>query len=265
VPQVLIARHLRKTHRRRSSSIFWTKASITALNDVDLTIPTGAAVGLIGPSGSGKTTLARCIAGVERPDSGEVWLDGNNLYSMPKSAFRELRRSVQLIFQDAAMPFNPRMTLEEIVAEPLRLGGSTLKQGRERSHDLLEQVGLSRQWAGRRTAELSGGQRQRVAIARAMAADPSVLILDESLSGLDLLTQAHVIEVLLRLRQAASISYLFISHDLRLAGRIATEIAVIDEGRIVERGRTRELLTSPAHPCTQSLVDAIPSSIPGQL
>jgi len=259
------ARHLHKTYRRRSTSMSWKKTSIAALNDVDLTIPSGAVVGLIGPSGSGKTTLARCIAGVERPDSGEVWLAGKNLYSMSGAGFRELRRSIQLIFQDAAMAFNPRMTLEEIVAEPLRLGGSPPRQRRERSHDLLEQVGLLRQWSARHAAELSGGQRQRVAIARALAADPTVLILDESLSGLDLLTQTHVIDLLLRLREATSISYLFISHDLRLARRIATEIAVIHEGRIVERGSTRELLASPAHPCTRSLVDAMPSSIPGQL
>ena len=234
---------------------------MAVLKDVNLTIPSRDAIGLIGPSGSGKTTLARCIAGIERPDSGEILLDDRNLLSMPKPEFRARRRSIQLIFQDAAMAFSPRMTLEEIVAEPLRISGSSPKERREKSLDCLEQVGLSSQSAERRASELSGGQRQRLAIARALAASPELLILDEAVSGLDLITQTHVIELLLRLRQAASISYLFISHDLRLAGRIASEIAVMNRGCIVEYGRTPDLLANPAHPCTQALVNAVPGQL----
>lgn len=267
-----MARRIAKAYHRRSASISWNKLSVPALKDADLTIPSGASVGLIGPSGSGKTTLARCLAGFERPDSGEVLLDGRSLFSVPAAEFRVLRRSIQLIFQDAAMAFNPRMTLENIVTEPLRIAGASPQEQREKSFDYLEQVGLSSQWAARRARELSGGQRRRLAIARALAANPSVLILDEAVSGLDLLTQTHIIELLLRLRQSRSISYLFISHDLRLAGRVATDIAVMSEGSIVECGRTRDLLANPSHPCTQALVSAITPpipaaapSVPGQL
>jgi peptide/nickel transport system ATP-binding protein len=259
---VLIASRISKGYRRRFTLLSGNKLPVTAVKEVDLTIPSGAAVGLIGQSGSGKTTLARCIGGIERPDSGEVLLDGRSLFATPKSEFRALRRSIQLIFQDAAMAFNPYMTLEEIVAEPLRIAGSSSVDRRERSFACLEQVGLSSKWAPRRASELSGGQRRRLAIARALVTKPRVLILDEAVAGLDLLTQSHVIELLLRLRQSEAISYLFISHDLRLAGRVATDIAVMDEGRIVERGRTRDLLAHPAHPCTQALVNAVKPLLP---
>jgi ABC-type dipeptide/oligopeptide/nickel transport system ATPase subunit len=236
---VLVAQSISKTYHGRSRRIH-------ALIDVSIKIAESSTVAVVGPSGSGKSTLARCLAGLETPDQGIITLDGR----------RVLRRAVQLVFQDAAMAFNPSMKVEEIVSEPLRIAGSPRKEQYDRSVALLDQVQLPAASMYRLARELSGGQRQRLAIARALAADPRVLILDEALSGLDLIVQNQLIELLRSLQSLRLISYMVISHDLLLAAQLADQIAVMDAGRIVEEGTTQDLVRNARTPCAQALLHA---------
>jgi peptide/nickel transport system ATP-binding protein len=243
---MLVARDISKTYRRRPAILGGEARRIQALISVSITIPTAASFAVIGPSGSGKSTLARCLSGLEAPDSGEITLHGSSVR----------RRAVQLVFQDAAMAFNPSMKLGEIVSEPLRIAGSSRKEQQDRCIACLEQVQLPAAWVSRLACELSGGQRQRLAIARALAAEPEVLILDEALSGLDLIVQKQLVELLQSLQQLRRISYLVISHDLPLATQLADQIAVMDAGRIVEQGCTRDLVRYAHHPCARALLAA---------
>jgi peptide/nickel transport system ATP-binding protein len=215
-------------------------------------------VGLVGASGSGKSTLARCLAGLEEPDSGEVRLDGVDLFRLHARERRSRRHAVQLIFQSAATALSPWLSLEEIVAEPLAIQGLPTRQRRDEALRFMDLVGLERSWRRRRAHELSGGQRQRVALARALAAGPRVLLLDEALSGLDLPVQARMIDLLRKLQESLSLTYLVITHSLRLVGSVAGEIAVMHEGSIVEHGGAAELFANPRHPRTVDLLNAIP-------
>lgn len=193
-----------------------------ALRGIDLRLERGAALGLVGSSGSGKSTLARCIARFERPDEGEIRIGGSAAYGPA---------DVQLIFQEAAASLNPRFTAEEIVTEPLIVQG---KSGAARPW--LEMVGLRAEAASKPAMAFSGGERQRLAIARALVLEPRLLILDESLSGLDVLLQAQLTQLLRDLRQRLGLALILISHDLGLARRIADEIAVMHQGRLVDAG-----------------------------
>jgi ABC-type glutathione transport system ATPase component len=234
------------------------KFAVEALSGVDLEIAPGCLTALVGGSGSGKSTLARCLAMLEKPDSGEIWLEGESIsLGNPQQAAR-LRPKIQLVFQDSAGALNPRFSAAEIIAEPLEIqrreSGPRL---RERALELMEEVGLPPDWANRRPLEFSGGQRQRLAIARAIALKPAFLILDESLSGLDLSTQAQVLNLLLDLQSAHSLTYLLISHDLTLVGQIADFVAVMHQGKIVERGSRQRVLGSPQHAHTRKLVESV--------
>ena len=234
------------------------KFAVEALSGVDLDIAPGCLTALVGGSGSGKSTLARCLAMLEKPDSGEIWLEGESIsLGNPQQAAR-LRPKIQLVFQDSAGALNPRFSAAEIIAEPLEIqrreSGPRL---RARALELMEEVGLPPDWANRRPLEFSGGQRQRLAIARAIALKPAFLILDESLSGLDLSTQAQVLNLLLDLQSAHSLTYLLISHDLTLVGQIADFVAVMHQGKIVERGSTEQVLSSPQHEHTRKLVESV--------
>ncbi|MFY9532362.1 MAG: ATP-binding cassette domain-containing protein [Candidatus Acidiferrales bacterium] len=231
-----------------------------ALENVDLIIPAGKTAAVVGPSGSGKSTLARCILRLENPCSGEVWFSGRNLLTLSDAEMTAVRRQMQIVFQDTASALNPRLRVSEIIEEPLlvhRIG--TKRERGQRAIELMEQVGLSGQWAGRRPLELSGGQRQRVAIARALALEPKFLILDEAFSSLDLSVQAQLANLLLDLQVLHSLTYLLISHDLALVGHLADEVAVLHRGRVVEQGPVTELFTNPRHPETQALLAAVPS------
>jgi len=234
------------------------KFAVEALSGVDLDIAPGCLTALVGGSGSGKSTLARCLAMLEKPDSGEIWLEEESIsLGNPQQAAR-LRPKIQLVFQDSAGALNPRFSAAEIIAEPLEIqrreSGPRL---RARALELMEEVGLPPDWANRRPLEFSGGQRQRLAIARAIALKPAFLILDESLSGLDLSTQAQVLNLLLDLQSAHSLTYLLISHDLTLVGQIADFVAVMHQGKIVERGSTEQVLSSPQHEHTRKLVESV--------
>jgi len=252
----LQVRALSKTYfQRRTLS---RKAfAIRALADVDLTVLANCTLGLVGESGSGKSTLARCMTLLEQPDSGEMWLDGQNLLSLKASELRRARRKIQVIFQDPARALNPRFSAVEQVAEPLEIvRWGTEEARRRRALDLMEEVGLSRQWGDRLALEFSGGQRQRLAIARAMALEPRILILDEALSALDSTLQVQITNLLLGLQAQHGFSYVLISHDLRLVGRVVEEVAVMHQGSIVERGKVREIFAAPQHSATQALLES---------
>jgi ABC-type glutathione transport system ATPase component len=252
----LHVRALSKTYVQRRALSRKT-ITIKALSRIDLTVQASYTLGLVGESGSGKSTLARCVALLEQPDSGEILLDGKDLLSLKTSELRRARQKIQLIFQDPARALNPQFPAVELVAEPLEiLKWDTEEARRRRALDLMEEVGLSRRWGNRLALEFSGGQRQRLAIARALALEPRILVLDEALSALDLPLQDQIMNLLLNLQVLHGLSYVFISHDLRLVGRVADEVAVIDEGRIVERGKVGDLFAAAQHTATQALLES---------
>lgn len=223
------------------------RSPVEVLRAVDLKIRAGSTVALIGSSGSGKSTLARCLACLEEQDSGEIWFAGKNLAKLTRRELLPLRRQIQLIFQEPCASLNPRFTAVEIVSEPLLIAGVGAKRGRrERSLELMDLVGLPAYLGSRLPFELSGGQRRRLAIARALALEPKLLILDEALTGLDLSTRAQISNLLLKLQEICSLTYLCISHDFGLVTHFADEVAVLDEGRIVEGGAP-ELVANSAN------------------
>lgn len=248
--------NLSKCHVQRR--FLWRKKfEIRALAGVNLAVPTGSLTALVGESGSGKSTLASCLAMLARSDSGEIWLEGKEISHCTKRQLLELRPKVQLVFQDSAGALNPRLTAAEIIAEPLEIQRSMpCAKLRARVCELMETVRLSADWVNRRTLELSGGQRQRLAIARALGLNPRVLILDESLSGLDICTQAELTNLFLDLQEKHGLTLLLISHDLALVGRVADRVAVMHRGRVVEQGTKAEVLASPKHFYTQKLLEA---------
>ena len=233
--------------------------AVEALAGVDLTIDRGAMMALVGQSGSGKSTLARCLALLEEPTSGEIRFEGADVTRLGDAALRAYRERVQLVFQDSATAISPRLTAAETVSEPLEI----LRRGdraarRRRARELMETVGLPASVEGRRPGELSGGQRQRLAIARALAVEPRLLILDEAFSGLDASIQAQIANLVLGLRDDHGLTCLCISHDLALTSVIADEVAILFEGRIVERAPAARLFAAPEHPHTRALVAAVP-------
>ncbi len=232
---------------------------VIALDDVSLTIPPQSTLALVGESGAGKSTLGRCLSRLEEPDSGEIRFEGRNLLTLRPEEWLAVRRSIQFIFQDSATAMNPRFSAAEVVEEPLRIQTSLAREARrEQAFALMEQVGISPQWAQRSALEFSGGQRQRLAIARALALKPRLLILDEALSSLDLPIQAQITKLLLELQASLSLTYLFITHDLRLAAYVADRIAVMRAGKIVESGSVSNLFLDAQHPYTRLLLAAIP-------
>jgi peptide/nickel transport system ATP-binding protein len=241
----------------RSGAWLGRPPALRALDGVDLDIAAGESLAIVGRSGSGKSTLARCLARFEKPDAGHVYLDGQDVTAIEGRALLPLRRVVQLIVQEPGRSLCPRWDAAEIVAEPLRLlGGLPRDVARTRSKDFLAEVGLDPDLADRRPGQLSGGQRQRLGLARALAARPRLLILDESLSGLDPSIAAQMIELLLGLRQALGLGLLLITHDLDLAACVAERVAVMERGVVVEEGPVGDLLVAPAHPFTRALVAA---------
>ena len=231
---LLRVRDLRVTYTRSSG---WgrERIQVTALSGIDLDVPRASTLAVVGESGGGKSTLARCLALLERPTSGEIWVEDVRVNDLEKKELRTLRPRYQLIHQDPSSAVQPRWTAAEIIAEPLRVAGwGDRESQRGRTLDLMEEVGLGHELADRRPHELSGGQKQRLVLARALAARPKLLILDESLSGLDLSLQARIVNLLLRLRQRHALTYVLISHDMRLAEYLADQIAVIDRGNLVE-------------------------------
>jgi peptide/nickel transport system ATP-binding protein len=247
----------------QGSGLFGKRFAVPALCGVDLEIARGGTLVLVGESGSGKSTMARCAAGLESYDSGTVSFDGRNLAGLNSAEMACIRRQVQVVFQDSASALNPQFTAAEIVAEPLAIQRTGKPEERmKRALELMEQVELSREWAERRPLEFSGGQRQRLAIARALALRPKLLILDESLSGLDSRTQLQVVRLLNELQAEYGLTYLYITHDLNFARHVPGEVAVMSKGKVIERGETEEVFAHPRQPQTQALLAFLPAAEP---
>jgi ABC-type glutathione transport system ATPase component len=252
------AERLGKTYLRRRL-FAGEHSSIRALEGVDLIIRAGSSFGLVGESGSGKSTLGLCLARLELPSEGKIRFDGRDLLNLQGAELGQVRREIQLIFQDTAAALNPRFSAEELIIEPLRIQKvGTHEERRNRAAHLMEKVGLSTAWLQRRPHEFSGGQRQRLAIARALALQPRFLILDEAFTGLDLSIQAQIVWTLQEFQRSEGLTYLFISHDLSLMAQVADEVAILHRGRIVEQGHPKELFSSPQRVETRALLEAIP-------
>ncbi|MBO1331167.1 ABC transporter ATP-binding protein [Streptomyces sp. VRA16 Mangrove soil] len=234
--------------------------TVRAADGVTLTVGRGEVVGLVGESGSGKSTVGRCAVRLDDPTGGTVRINGTDVTTMSRRALRPLRKDFHLVFQDPSSSLDPRMTVGEIIAEPLRLHGIT--KGKEAAHarvqELLAQVGLRPEHADRHPHELSGGQRQRISIARALSVDPDLLVADEPTSALDVSVQASVLNLLADLQRDRGFGCLFITHDLAAVEYLADRIAVMYLGQIVEQAPTRELFADPKHPYTQALLSAAP-------
>jgi ABC-type glutathione transport system ATPase component len=232
------------------------KPGFLAVDEVSLRIPAGQTLGLVGGSGCGKSTIAKVIAGLQKPTSGVVQLDDRVL---PERRSKADARLVQMVFQDPSSALNPRLTVRQTLTELLRTHGlATGTATARRIAELLELVGLSQRVLDVRPRRLSGGQRQRVGIARALAVEPSVLIADEAVSALDVSVQAAVLNTLQRLKRDLGLTMLFISHDLAVTRYISDSVAVMQAGRIVERGTPEVVLSNPQHPYTRALVAASP-------
>ena len=241
-----------------------TAGALRAVDGVDLDLDSGRTLGLVGESGCGKSTLARALTGLAPASAGRIELDGRALGGERAAAARRLRRDVQMIFQDPLASLDPRMTVGQIVAEPLRhlrREWSRAERGR-RVRTMLEEVGLSAHHINRYPHEFSGGQCQRIGIARALVVEPRVLICDEPVSALDVSIQARILELLARLRDRFGIALLFIAHDLAVVRQISDAVAVMYLGRLVERGPAATLFDAPAHPYTRALASAVPRPDP---
>ncbi len=229
---------------------------VLAVADVSFEIERGTTMGLVGESGCGKSTLARAILYLDPPTSGQVSIAGLNPAVLKRREFRQLRRRAQLIFQDVNGALDPRMTVRRSLEEAL-ISRGTPKEGRsQRMEELLQLVGLDPALVDARPTTFSGGQRQRVIIARALAMEPEFLVLDEPVSNLDVSIQAQILNLLGELQRRLELTYLFITHDLNLVAYLSDEIAVMKEGRIVERGSAHDILTGAVHPYTRELFSA---------
>src|SRR5262245_3606691 len=260
---LLEIRHLKKYFPVRTGVLGHGHEQVKAIDDVSLDVEAGETVGLVGESGCGKTTLGRCLVRLIEPTSGSIRFEGRELSSLPAAAMRDMRRKMQMIFQDPYASLNPRMRIGEIIGEGLSIHG--LASGRDRKArvaELLTRVGLRAEYYGRYPHEFSGGQRQRIGVARALAVNAKFIVADEAVSALDVSIQVQILNMLLDLQQELGLTYLFISHDLRVVEHVSDRVAVMYLGKIVEIAPAGKLYREAQHPYTKALLSAVPVADP---
>ncbi len=261
---LLAVEGLRKWFEIRRGIIPRVVANVKAVDDVSFTVARHQVLGIAGESGSGKTTIGRTVLRLIEPTSGVIRFNGTDITSLDAKRLRRFRRQAQIVFQDPFASLDPKMTIEAVVTEPLRIQGLCLGAGerRDRVVELLEMVALSSEHLKRRPHELSGGQRQRVGIARALAVEPEFIVTDEPVSALDVSIQAQIINLLDDLKRRLGLSLLFISHDIAVMEYLSDRIAVVYLGRIMEIGPTGAICGNPKHPYTEALLSAVPNPDP---
>ncbi len=239
-------------------------ANVKAVDDVSFSVSSHEVLGIVGESGSGKTTIGRTILRLIEPTEGEILFNGEDITKLDAEKLRLFRRKAQIVFQDSFASLNPKMRIEAILAEPLRIHGlcKNAMERRERAVEFLEMVAMSTDYLNRRPHELSGGQRQRIGIARALAVNPDFIVTDEPVSALDVSIQAQIINLLDELKRRLGLALLFISHDLTVMEYLSDRIAVVYLGKIMEIGPTREICGAPKHPYTEALLSAVPNPDP---
>ena len=262
---LLEIRDLKKYFPVRTGLLGGAREQVKAVDGVNLDVEEGETVGLVGESGCGKTTLGRCLVRLIEPTGGTITFEGRELSSLSGPAMREMRRKMQIIFQDPYASLNPRMRIGEIIGEGLRIHG--LAKGRDhkaRVVQLLTRVGLRAEYYGRYPHEFSGGQRQRIGVARALAVNAKFIVADEAVSALDVSIQVQILNMLLDLQQELGLTYLFISHDLRVVEHVSDRVAVMYLGKIVEIVPSGQLYREGQHPYTQALLSAVPVPDPAR-
>lgn len=256
---LLEVKHIKKWFPIRKGVLHRSTSYVKAVDDVSLVVRAGQTLGIVGESGCGKSTLARSILRLVEPTGGEVIFEGKDLTKVSSAELREMRRDIQIIFQDPYASLNPRQRVRDMLAEPFLIHHIASKEeAYKKAEELLEMVGLPVDAMRKFPHEFSGGQRQRLCIARALAVNPKLIICDECVSALDVSIQAQIINLLMNLQRKLGIALIFVSHDLRVVRHISDYVAVMYLGHVVEYAPTEELFANPSHPYTQALLSAVP-------